>query len=315
MLLLLVNIFIQSKVAQNGEKTRTENYVFEIDSIFQSALVDYALEANWIKRVSIDNNNFDSLNYVCNISIPSDLSVTELLQDINKAFQNTESYFVSEELKNFGKSTVKIYSGGILKFQGYVTIDKKIFRNRNKVALIVDITNVNIISELNRILELPFPFTLLFNPSKENMSLINPITNHQKEFGILISDYALDENYQLSGKFNKNKLITNIGNIVESFKDASIFIIDDKSSLYSSAVFSFIKNEFSRNGINLFKKSNFKLLEIDNQSEIISLFDFFTSGEDISVTNNIYLTKDNFELLQPRIENSEKKGTKFVMVN
>jgi len=285
--------------------------------MFCSVLNDYALEESWIKRISIENENFDTLKYVLNISIPPDLSVTELLLDINKTFQRSESYFVSEELKNFGKSSVKIYSGGILKFQAYVSTDKTILRNTNKVALFVDVSGGSLNSEKDIVAysEIPYSYTLLLLATTESIKIKNNFLDGKREYGVIIGDQAIDEKYQLSGKFNKTKLSSNIRNITENFRDASIYIIDDNSNLYSSAVYSYIKNEFSQKKIKFYKKSNFKKLLVENESEILSLFNFFTSGEDISVTQHVFISIKNFNLLQQQINSRIKKGTKFVYVN
>jgi len=69
---------------------------------------------------------------------------------------------------------------------------------------------------------------------------------------------------------------------------------------------------FSSTVLSPIRTAYFKLLEVNDQKEAKSLFHFFTSGNSNEVTNNIIISKENFNLLQPQIEDRIKKGTKFV---
>jgi len=115
-------------------------------------LHDFDIGNNWIKKEPINNKEFDSLKYVYKVYIPSDLSAAELIQHINFNFIETQSFFVAEEIKNYGQSSIKIYSENKLKLQAFIQTDKKLVRECAKISMIVDGTKNIEDQELNKIL-------------------------------------------------------------------------------------------------------------------------------------------------------------------
>jgi len=311
-LLLLVNIFVNSDVQKNAAPIRTENYRYEIDSIFISALDEYELDKNWIKKIPVDDKKNDSVKYVYQIAIPSDISVAEMAGDINSHFINTQSVFVSEELTNYGKTEVKVYSNGKLKLRAFIRAKKNLKRLHPKIALIVDCSKIYDEKEFEKYTELPYNFTALLLPSFQSFIVKEKLVSAGKKYAILISDKIEDEKYQLLSGFSKPKLETNIRNIISDFNDAGLFVIDKNSEIYNSTGYNFVKEQFSRRGKKLIRKDRFKLLTTDETDEAESLFNFFTAGKDTSVTYRILLSPANFDLLQKNIFASIKKGVKFI---
>ncbi|NOX19086.1 MAG: hypothetical protein GXO87_12500 [Chlorobi bacterium] len=312
LVLLLINIFITSNVKESAVPARTENYRSEIDSIFISALNEYQLDKSWIKKIPIENKKNDSIKYVYQISIPKDISIAELAGNVNSHFAATESVFISEELANYGKTEIRIYSGGILKLQAFIKPNKRITRLHSKMALLVDCSAIAGETEFEKYAGFSYDFSVLLSPSFQSFLIKEKLVAAGKEYAILISDNIEDKKYRLRSGSAKPILETNVNNLVSDFGDAGLFVIDKESDIYNSASYSFVKEQFSRKGKTLKRKDRFKMLTAEDPEEVVSLFNFFAAQKDSSLTYQILLSSENFNLLQPNISASIKKGVKFI---
>jgi len=310
--LLLANIFITSSAKKNSQPVRTENYRYEIDSVFISALSEYDLEKSWIKKIPVNNKKNDSVKYVYQISIPKDISVAELAGDINSYFIDAQSTFVSEELSNYGKTEIRIYSGGKMKLQAFVKTKKNLARVHSKIALLVDCSKISDKKPFDDYAGFSFNFTLLLLPSFQSFMIKEKLIAADKNYAVLLSNEIEEKKYRLGAGYSKPVLQKSVKNLVSDFNDASLFVIDKESDIYNSPSFNFVKEEFSKRGETLLRKDRFKMLTLEDSEEALSLFNFFTAGKDSSVTHRILISPENFKLLLPKIKSSVKKGVKFV---
>lgn len=281
-----------------------------IDSLFLNSLKDFSLDSNWIEKKFIKDKSYDSINYVYHIKTPGDLPVTVLLQYLNKQYERYPVDLYTEERIINRNSVLNIYSNDVLKLQAHFYTDSKAERDHTKFAFIIE--NYNDIDDERKeqILKSKYVLTVLSVPSKETLELKAMLNKNNKKICIEINDDINDKEYKLEKSTSKILLKEGIRRIIRDFPEADLFVIDINSSLYQSAVYNFIRDQFAEGGVRLYLKSDFISLPDDLQ-EAASLFDFhFKSG--INKNGKILLIDGNtFLSLKERLNEAKMKGTKF----
>lgn len=312
-LLLLFNITIVQFQKKEDEPVKTEDYSFEIDSVFNSVLNEYGIEKVWREKTFIKNRNYDSLKYVYKISLPRDLIVSQIVKSANYAFVNSHSIFKSEELKNYGKTKIKILSGKQLKFEAYLSVDANLYRSKTKLEIFVNINDLSDKTIVEKVLNSPFPLCITAIPSIRLKSLLPAIKNRNKDFAIVISDNIEDKKYLLDVDFDKTKLSRNIKTISRDFSDAQAFIIDNHAEITNSMLYNYIVSQFSKYNKKIVPLSRFILLTSENKVDVNSKFNFYTAGTDTSKVNKVFLSFSNYEMLIPKLKSALRMGTKLVI--
>ena len=102
-----------------------------------------------------------------------------------------------------------------------------------------------------------------------------------------------------------------VSEITATFRDASIFIVDDNSELFQSAVYNYVKDEFLKRNINLVLKSHFINLDKDNKDELLSTFKFYCRSSNPADQRFFILTPENLFILLDDITRFKKKGNQI----
>ncbi len=310
---MVFNIGIDQFQRKENVVVKTEDYTFEIDSLFNSVLDNYGIEKVWRKKTFIKNRKYDSLKYVYKINLPKDLTVSEIVNAENYVFVNSHSVFNSKELKNYGKTKIEISSNKHLKFEAYVSVDTNLYRRKSKMFLQILINDMDDTTDVNHILSSSFPSCIVAVPSTQLKELKPVIDGRAKGYSILLSDNIEDRKYMLDTEFNKAKLSKNIRAIFKDFSDAKLFVIDDNSKLAKSMLYSYVVSQFSKLGIKITKMSRYILLTSEDKADIISRFNYYSAGRDTLILNKIILSLSNYKILLPKIHSNIKEGIKFTL--
>nr|MDA3859724.1 hypothetical protein [Melioribacteraceae bacterium] len=154
-------------------------------------------------------------------------------------------------------------------------------------------------------------FTYLIIPSKLSADNINKMNG---KYAILLNDEIQETNYSLKENYSKQKLINNIRSIIISFGKNKTYLIDESSALYSSKIFSMLRDELSSRGVELFSLQKFSFLKGNSKEQLYSLFEFYTTSLKGKKGKTFFVDLDNFITLQPSIEKQLKMGDKVVAV-
>ena len=312
-LLLLFNITINQFQKKEHITVKTEDYTFEIDSVFNSVLDNYGIEKNWRIKTFIKNKKFDSLKYVYKISLPKDLTVSQIVKSANYAFVKSHSIFKSKELKNYGKTEIQILSNNHLKFEVFLSVDTNLYRLKSKLELFVNIDDITDKAVVKTLLSSQFPLCFTAVPSVKFKQLLPKIKERGKAFAILLSDNMEDKKYLLDVDFDKSKLSRNIKAISKDFSDALVFIVDDNAEITKSMLYNYIVSRFRKYNKKIVTLSNFILLNSENKADVKSRFNFYTAGTDTLKVNKIFLNFSNYKMLLPKIKSAVQMGTKLVL--
>lgn len=310
LLLLIFNISIEIFKSDVEKKipSLTKN---EIENKFAITLSQFAISNEWIKKVFLKKKLSDSLDYVFDVSIPQDISIAILIKEINKSFINSHAKIETNEKANYGNSVLQIYSNDILKLQTNLTYSDKVIRDYAEYSFLVQtyFGDENFSwDELNRIY---YNFTYLVIPSQKSLEAIN---NFNKQYAILIDDQITDKDYLLQEDFSKQKLINNIHSILISFGKDKKYLIDESSEIYSSKIFSFIRDEFAKKGIELISLQKYPHIIGNSKEEIASLYNFYTTSLKGKEAKTFLIDFNYFLSLQPMVEKQLRMGDKIVEV-
>lgn len=300
---LVLNI-IESENALVPEKNNLNSA--RVDSLFRASLYNFGLLDSWIiKRKS------SKADYSYKVKIPNDLSIPVILAEINSNFWHSGLTINSVERVFSGRSIVEIKLGDEIKLRADIDYDKNIYRSAGTAAFLVE--NFNLSSfEDSLLFEIPEPFSTLLIPSSENLLKSKFILNKQKTYSILLNDNISELKYKLKDTYSKNRLKGSLISIINDFSSATYFFIDDKSDLFNSTAFSYLKDELVKRKIKIVKVSYLKRLNDSKVKDLIGSFDTFMKNTDEGESITFLISAENFRNLLPEIKRYRKVGYKFV---
>jgi hypothetical protein len=155
--------------------------------------------------------------------------------------------------------------------------------------------------------------TCLVVPSFKDIAKADSLKQYLKGYVILLNDDLSESKMKLAPDFQKEMLKASINTISSSFGGASGYIVDEKSVLFRSSIYSFVQNEFKKMKISLIPKSEFIILNPDDENELHSRFRIYC--EDVSNAKIFYITYNNFLKILPDLESYSKKGNKVTALS
>lgn len=311
-ILLIANLTLEviwnHKVPENLNKKPIE--LNGIEQILKESLANLGIENNWI---TLQKKRKKSLAVSYSAAIPPDLPITVVLNEIFVSFKNYDVNIESEEQRINGRTLLKISVKNNLKLSCEFFYDKSISRNAGNIGIfikgITKLTN----EEVKTLLSTPETFELLLVPSKESVILLRTLKEYKKGYGILFSDDITDLEFKLSSKYSKGRLKSSMRDILGKFPNASIFIIDDNSNLFSSDVYPLLKEEFKKRKLKLIPEDSLLILTDEGNNSALKDFRIKIQRTKRGEKAEVIVTAEEFKLLQPEIIRFRKVGYKFIL--
>jgi len=307
LVLLIANLVLNNiENEDNSISTKTELSNEEIDSLFRFSLHSLGLLDDWINE-----RKNSKVDYSYKIKIPRDLSIPVILAEINSNFWESDVTINSVEKKFSGRTILELKLENEIKLRADFDYDKNIFRSAGTVAFILENFELSS-SEDSLLLEIPEPFSPLFVPSTENLLLSKFILDKQKSYSLLFNDDIPELKYKLKDGYSKNRLKGSLLSIINDFSSATYFFIDDKSDLFNSSIFSYLKDELVKRKIKIVKLSYLQKLNFSETDLLISLFDTLMKNTAEGESITFLISADNFRNLLPVIKSYRKVGYKIL---
>ncbi|MCH7770418.1 MAG: hypothetical protein IIA49_05290 [Bacteroidetes bacterium] len=300
---LLINVINQSPEPEPNETNLSSQ---EIDSIFLYSLYSFGLLDEWIKETK--NSKVKS---AYKVKVPADLSIPVILAEINKNFWGKDVTISSVEKDFSGKTILNISKANIIQLKSEFKYDKGIQRSAGTAAFVIEDFELSN-DEDSMLLKIPNPFSPLLIPSNENSKIKEFIINSDKIYLLLLNDDISELKYKLKESFTRKRLKSSLLSIINAFSDASFFVIDDKSDLFLSTVYSYIQTELTKRKIKLLKLSSLQRLEYEDVNQINNAFENFLKAAGVEENITFIITAEGFKTLLPEIERFRKIGYKFV---
>jgi len=308
--LLLINLIINWTSKKNTPVVNPEARTEVIDSLFNSTISKFNLDSNWVEVVSINSRQYDSLDHVYKIKLPGDLRPTVVLQKLKSDYSNLPVKLISDEKIVNGYTTLNLLSSNQLKLQATFNVDTSLERSHSKFSFVVQDFDRLDNSKQMELYHSVFPFSILLLPSAESDSLLKNISDFRKTYSILIDDGIDEPRYALETDFSKTHLRESVRYIVWNYPVAQLYVINNKSDLFTSAISNYVNDEFHSRKVTLYTLSDFISLP-SNIDEAKSLMNFYMQSNKDKMGKIILVPADIFAKLQGELLLAKQKGTKF----
>ncbi len=315
-LLLLANIIYKKfiMIKMPSEKNEVSSKV--IEEKFLSSVNSFGLNKNWLVKTNVKKKLNGSVKQDSvisyKISIPEDLPIPVILNEINSSLKNENVDIVSKEEKINGKTFLSIYSKNNLKLSAAIEYNNETRRKAGYVGIIISGLEEQKEDDINRILDFPELFGYYVIPSKQSAEFVKHHLKSKKECIVLLNDDIEELKFKLQDNFPESRLKSSIRYIIGSFPKASLIIIDDRSNLYASANYKFIKNEFEKRNIKLIMKSEIMDISNESKNQLQSTFRNLVKSDYETWGKAIIVSADNFTLIEDEVIRLRKIGYKFI---
>ncbi len=315
-LLLLINISIDVfKKKEIVPSTSSELSVIYLENSFWQVLDNYGINANWVKKKKNKIEDEDSITAKYLVSIPSDIPIPLVVKELYNSFPNGSVKFNTQEKKMFGETELNIISGNNLKLKAILTPVTELKRNKSDLSFIIsDALNLSQ-GNYSRWLNVNFPLSCSVVPDPDMMPKCDSLAKYYKEYTVLLNDDISYSKMKFVPEYSKTLLKGSVSRVLSSFPKRKAVLVDEKAGLYNSAIYNFVRDEFARNNQKLVRLNQIIRLEMNDELELTSRFNFYCN-DTTSVKNKIFFTTfDNFEKLLPLIDKYKKKGSKIISVS
>ncbi|MBN1300047.1 MAG: hypothetical protein JW995_02440 [Melioribacteraceae bacterium] len=314
LILLLMNVYFEYSNAEKEKRTVYETSKSEIEKLFIKVVLEFGIKRDWITTGINKNTEYDSLSQIFYIGTPPSIQIINIINDLSYSMKKLNVDLRIHETKNNTRSEIDIYSNNYLKLRAVITHNPDYKREYSEIAFLVesDLYDLGNLTEQSK--KIFVPFTFLFKPSNELKSNIESVMQLNSSYAILICDNIPAEDFVLEPTDSKNLISRNVVNIISLFGRERLYIIDDKSLLYSSIIYNFIRDEFGKRNVNLVKLSSFSDLRGKDLSDIASIVDFHSENGKGKEPRTLVIGLDDFVKIQEQIKAQKKKGSRFTKV-
>jgi hypothetical protein len=303
-----VDHFIKAKPADDYSITKPA----EIDSLLLNTFSAYGIEPGWIKKIPHGKLNPDTTEYF-KVQVPSDLPIPVLLNGIgrNLALKNID--VSSKELEVNGHTVLSLIAGKRTVCHAEFIVDKLLIRKAADFGLILNKFYELSDKESAGMLSIPEKFAAVLIPSPASEKMKDSITNYEKEYVILINDNIDEPKYKIESDFESRRIKNAVSEIIGTFSNAKLFLIDDGSKLYKSDAGNLIFNEFKKRKITLSRLSDFTYLHEHDGQDIQYYFRRLCESNTGSEKKVVIINAEDFGSLLHEIELFRNRGYKFVL--
>ncbi len=320
-ILLLLNAVIPLIFKSKENKSESiEIYSMEVNRKFLNGVKGFGIKDEWIKIQKLNKNYGDSLKFYYIVSVPADLPIALILNDINNSFSKGEIEYSSKEARlkesRFKDnrlnrvSTLILKSGGFEKLKAEFSYNPAIQRTSCSVGFLVYGFNSSDTVQQNELINSPENFLAVLLPSKDALEKIKRLKARDKDYAILLNDDISDLDYKFASRYSPERLKLSVRSVLGDFPKAAAYLYDSKSSFASSSIFQSIKNEFEKRNVKFLDINRFNLL--DEMETPDNSFDLILNHAGETQTELIFTSDDNYNKLKPDILKYRKTGFKFV---
>ncbi|MCK9280292.1 MAG: hypothetical protein M0P71_06720 [Melioribacteraceae bacterium] len=314
--LLLLSYLVISIISKKNEplKTNQEKELtrVEVDSIFRTVLVDYAIPTEWVQEKKIKVKGEDSLKYFYTINLSPDISIPMLIKDLKKVYDKDITGMVCKETIFRKDTEINVFSSEFLKLKAQLIPTKDLERDRNKLGFIIRDSYKLSAEEFSYLVELSYPVTFALYPEKDFLSMRDSIIKYGKNYVVIINNEIEDKEFKLSPDYGKEILKRSIATIISKFNSASGFVVSTSSDIYESTTLNFVRDEFKKRKLILFTEKDFVSFDENEIEEIKSIIKYHAENLVGNRYKTFWLSFENFKKIQNNLADLRKRGTRIV---
>jgi len=307
-ILLAANIFLQ----RNSSDSYDQDTIIKEKNLserFRNILYDFGIDEEYIKESkSVDKrSDLELANY--KVQIPKDLSIPEILLEVNRAFIKDSLTINSVEKIKGGKTTLKIMSGGTTLLHADFDYSKKFSRDKGNIAFIIYNVSPENQSTI-QLIESPTKLNFLIRPETTIQPFLESIKKYNQQYSILIDDQITEQRYKLGPGYSEKRVINVLKTLVTEYKSVVCFIVDTNSDFYGSSGYEIFKRELLKRNIKLFTTSDFINLNYDETFGFV----FNEKMEALKIGESIIflLDEETYLTLNSEILKFQKQGYRVI---
>lgn len=310
--LLFINIIINKLInTDEPPQNREEISGIMIDSLFRSALYNYGIQKDWIKKKNIRKVSGDSLYATYNIIVPKDVPIHLLQLEVQDLLLDYNAEIKSEEKSKEKKVLLLINSDSQLKLAAEFSYNNEIRREYGAISFLVNDITPDDIEKYNELLRTPELFYAVLIPESKSKSLLNDLNKFERRFAILLDDNIIEFDYKLSPSISEERTLLSLKNIISSFYSAAFFIVDVNSDLFESKNYTLIKEALKKRNIKIVESDRFDWLKINSLNPESSFGDFIKRVSKVD-EKVVLITAEDFLLISKLIPEYRKIGYRFI---
>lgn len=282
-----------------------------IEKKFVKVLDDFSINLEWIDLRHIDNEEYDSLEYVYYVKVPKGVSVINIIRDVNAEFIDDKVEIVTEEREINGRSVLKVFAEEQLKMEAFLTPDTNLVRDYAKFAFVL--TDIDLLdeAEIDTLRDIGYPYAAALVPTEESKLMLDSLASPGNEFFVLLND-DLDDNYELAGDMKKPKLRRQVDVITDDFGRAKIYLFDPGSRLFASLANNYITGLIREEANRVITLSSLTDLRNNELADLVSLLDFYTDSGLGKEGRVFFISADDFLRITGFLNRYIKKGNKLL---
>lgn len=312
LILIISNLLIKKiSLKEPGDQTIILLSPAEIDKKFYQLLRNFGIDDKLIKRKEPKSKDNRYQQFMYTVTVPSDLPIPVILDDVYAEFPMNGFDISSEEKKIGGKSILQVSANDELIISAEFRYGDNIIRKKGRVGIVISQFPVDA-SQDSLFFDIPESFCILLQPSKYNSKVASYVSRKNKEYAVLLNDNIDELDYKLKGNYSGQRIKNIVRTIVGSFSSAVYFVFDDESDFFSSPAYKIVVSELEKRKIKLFMLSSFLDLSGEELIGVGGSFENVINALDIEDQKIILITRDGFDSILPSIAFFRKSGVKFV---
>jgi len=314
-ILIVLNAVLGSIENNPVEVSSKKDYltVTKIENTFEKILSDYGIQTNWITKVKLKKNKYDSLKYKYNIEVPTAVPIPMIIKEMSLKLKNKNASISSKEEYINGASELEIKSGGFKKLIAKLEYNHSLKRVHSSIAFIItDLDDLDE-NELNTLLKNSFRFGALLPLRSSSIKIAEKILSYKRNYFINLDDDADNINFELNEDLNVKQLKHNIKSIVSSFNTPLVYFISKKRTGFSNGFISFLQEEFKKRNRKVLRLKSYIKLKGENKEDLNSLLEFHLNKLQPGKSKLFIISINDWWDIQKTLTSYTKKGNKIVL--
>ncbi|MGE5498816.1 MAG: hypothetical protein ACM3Q2_12125, partial [Syntrophothermus sp.] len=284
----------------------------EVDRRFRKVISEFSIQDSWIKTKKLKEAISDSVRTSFEIKIPAGLPSVVILNRLQKVFLKDSIYVKSNEITKGRITQLKIVFDKTILLAAELIPDQEIVRNTSDLAFILSDFEKLSESRKEEILKLPEKFAVILTPSQKSESLKKKVMESEKEYCILLNDNIDEVRFSLNPDYNDQRLIKSVKNILGSFGEAGIFLMDETTEIEKTSKASVVAKQFEVRKIRFVLYNHFITVKGNDRQDLQSRLRYYCESSGSSGNKIFLIDAEDYLEIKDVLETYRLKGYRFV---
>ena len=308
-LLLFLNVAL--KITENKQEQKIEKQISIsiAEKGFFEVLNYFGLENDWIEKRRLNKALNDSIDYFYQVSVPENVSVPEIMTNLQVKFSKFPTLLTSNEQNPKGNSLLTLMtSQKDVKLKARLVYKSDIIRKEKNIAFLIYNCENASENDLNLLIKLPYKFGCILPLEEDSQIIAEQLKKEGIEYFIQLKSDSDHLDFELEEDIGLEKITSNVKSIVSYFNSPKYFLTDSKNSNLNLNVKSFVKDILQKKGRKLVSVDNITLLKGKNREDLKSILEFHLRNTSYDKKNIFRISISDWLILQDEINSYIRSG-------